>query len=190
MDINQTATEVGIKKRTLIFWVKEFGLEPFILQSNAGNTYSAKAVRLLKAVKILKDPEWFSASFIRLVIDSLKENTDPASLTSPLSQLPQLADLESSLAAVMSDSTPPSADESSPDSLEEEIRKLEEKVEAFPESPNLEDWLFTLAEIYRSKTGSLAKAAICYGRLRDMESSYSQVASIYLDILNNMDIQE
>ncbi|PKK92201.1 MAG: hypothetical protein CVV64_01970 [Candidatus Wallbacteria bacterium HGW-Wallbacteria-1] len=182
MDINQTARDVGIKKRTLIFWVKEFGLEPFVIQSNAGNTYTPMAVKLLRAIRILKDREWFSASFIKIVVERLKELGHSRNVTSPLAEMKETRDLDEALAEVMKTEGPSAP----PDAVSETITRLESKVADFPESPKMEDWLFTLAEIYRTRIGDLSKAAGYYEKLKIMNSSYSEVASIYIDIITNM----
>lgn len=180
MNINEVVGELDIKKRTLIFWVKEYGLEPYIIQSNAGNTYSGRALTLLKAVKLLKDTDWFSASFIKMIIQRLKED-DRAPIFEGVAELKTI---EAEIRALFAASDRKFQGVKVPDATDE-LTRLEEKIRLFPENEQFQDWLFEAAEVCREKLGDYAGAARYYEKLVKASSSYSQVATIYLDILRD-----
>lgn len=180
MNINEVVKELKIKKRTLIFWVREYGLEPYIIQSNAGNTYSSRALTILKAVKLMKDTDWFSSSFIKKIIDRLKDD-ERAPIFDGMKELEKV---ETEIKALFAASDHDAPGIPVPDSTDE-LTRLEEKIRLFPESDHYQDWLFEAAEICREKLGDYTGAARYYGKLVQGGSSYSQVASIYMDILRD-----
>lgn len=201
--IKDVIKEVEIKKRTLIFWIKEYELENLMTHSNAGNTYSDRAVKYLKIIKLLKDRAWFSADFIKIIIKRLLEDES----RNPLSDLDLLEDLGkrlcSMLGSVIPKNTPKYPPKNIPTHSEtlkpskvkesiipnihiQELKKLEEKIENFPESPEYADWLFTAAEICKEQIQDFSRAIVFYKKLITSNSEYSQIAKIYLEILENM----
>jgi DNA-binding transcriptional MerR regulator len=175
--IKDVIKEVNIKKRTLIFWVSEYGLENFMTHSNAGNTYSDKAVKFLKVIKLLKDRAWFSADFIKIIIERLKK--DPS--RNPLSELDILEDLGSRLCSLLNRpvTCPQTSDKDT------ELQKLENMIENFPDNPDYDDWVFTAAELCKEKLKNYEKARFFYKKLIESNSSYKEIAKIYLEILEN-----
>lgn len=188
--LNELQKAIGIKKRTLIFWTDEYGLNKYVIHHKSGNRYTEKAVFYIKLISMLKESSLFMSNFIKIYIDLLDK-------TGKIPELPvYLKELEFSLLEIQQDfnngciiSTlllPDQKELFSNDSdshaFKSRIEDLEKTLREKPE--NEDEILMEIAEIYRTKLSDYANALMYYHRITQDESSqYAEIARIFQEIL-------
>lgn len=178
MRIEDIEKAIGVKKRTIIFWLEEYQLGDLYHHSNGGNLYPVVIVDLLALICKLKSLNWYSSSFIKTAIAEIRKNG-----FSSLMNLEFQVLAHQGIVSEFQDRL----DSIEPDTKALLIKAVESQkaVEKIPEIPEEKvdfDALFAQADM-ANKSGDSLKAKELFQRLICPESPYSEIAKIVLEIL-------
>lgn len=168
--LDDVVSILGVKRRTVIFWIEEFDLGDMFQHSNAGNSYGPEVIKLLYLIGRMKDTGWYTGRFIRRAIDELKVRGAFC--------LPELSFEKLALCDIAASLVP-----DKPVTCEEEVgADVAESSEITGLQEQEYDEMFSSAESAR-QSGNNSLARELYMKLAGENSPYGEIARIAADLL-------